>query len=289
MAPSLGFNEERYKFSRCSINQFRKNLLYEHPKGHYTISKKYNCLVEKESDSNYIRYYKQPNYKQLRLMGYYYSLSDQCRIMSGLKSMALSIPNNKCTIVECLIGANKYEQYALMDGTPCGVGKICYSAKCLQMDELKTLNDDFQQQTNFNKQTTSTYLDDQLDSSARLLRELCPQGADQELQTNEYNYTRHTCDEALLKYNYDLCEDLPYKFLCCEKCLKYKLNKCTNCSDDKRKCMRHHSECKIVTCESLTENPCYNGGICITNHSELNIATAKTAFYCKCPRGYSGN
>jgi hypothetical protein len=288
MAPMLGSDAQKYAFTRCSINHFKKILLrYDYSLDRYKINKGYNCLIKKGSESNnFIEYYKKwANYKQL-LPGYYYSLSDQCRFMSGVvNSLALSVPKNECQLVECLIGEREVDQFVLMDGTRCGEEKICHSAQCLSIEKVNAMNGVQQGLGNPN----SNYFSDRLRNSARLLRELCPQGTDQEELAETHGYMKHTCDDALLNYNYDLCNGLPYMLVCCEKCLKYKLNKCANCSDETRRgCMRQHHECEIVTCENLTENPCYNGGVCVTNRSELNIVTAKTAFYCKCPKGYSG-
>ena len=132
---------------------------------------------------------------------------------------------------------------------------------------------------------------DTVEHSSALLRKYCPAGTSQEenaliypVDTPGYDLFRQYKDCNALLSNRDatnlqfVCTAYHFTHkVCCERCLKFKLNKCVQ-----QPCM------DVPTCESLKVNPCFNGGKCVTIVSLINSSTADTAFRCECPSNYKG-
>ena len=73
------------------------------------------------------------------------------------------------------------------------------------------------------------------------------------------------------------CNDYE-RTLFCEFCVKRQYNKCTSYT-------AFYSNCSTTTCENLNENPCFNGGTCVTEIVKDQFALG---FKCECADGFYG-
>lgn len=264
-----------YIFSDCATQQIKNNLFKnDELKPHFT------CLIKENNENKF----KLDTYRDLSLAdspGYFYSLSDQCRlIMQDANSFKcdntrkldeVCSPNGFSCFSSEVKSCSGYHR--ALEGTVCGENKVCHLGECIH--DVK-----------FTKRTKSRF-----HKQISLSRKMCPQGSKQEIYFSLYsNYHSESFNCAKLlenkpkKYYYDPEFDcgsfhdrhFNYSDVCCETCLKVSLKTCTRAR-----------ECK-TTCETLGKNPCFNGGKCVTNQTAVNLANTDIAFYCVCPRGYSG-
>lgn len=186
-------NSNGYLFSHCSIDYIKRNLFINDE-----LKPSFNCLIEE----NNLMKVKLTNYKnllQIESPGSFYSLSDQCRIITqDPNSFKCDNHRNKSKICDgesfgCVseIGMNKLcsGSYRALDGTPCDVNKVCRHTKCVD-DELNIAR-------NISKSRIQIY--------AQLLREHCPNGARQQ---RYYNFNlivsnRFDCQDLIFEKDLD--------------------------------------------------------------------------------------
>jgi hypothetical protein len=188
---------------------------------------------------------------------------------------------------------NVWPNSELLDGSWCGVGKVCLFFKCVDVDPIKREKfiDDEQIMPNSLLNSDRNGLN-AFEYSAQLIANLCPFGT----MSNSYNQKNpikesteyydeiagfglfeksETCD-----YVFNRIEKLDFctnghatNYLCCERCIQYNMTKAISRSGK-------------VKCEHFTKNPCYNNGKC-ENVNEVD-KTSDKSFVCKCKTGFYG-
>ena len=135
--------------------------------------------------------------------------------------------------------------------------------------------------------------------AAKQLRELCPYGASQEKVALENPHKKlnealggknQSCESAFkispMALGYKRCsKDDPLLEICCEKCIAYRMNNCTEHLKWIPAYMYSTTcENQRKTCEDFgNRNPCYNDGKCVTDTSMPIVA-----FKCICKEGFKG-
>jgi len=236
-----------YLISNCTLEQVSSNL-FQNKK----LKSVFNCLITENNKNKYKKLKKHLEIVRKESIGYFYSLSDQCRLISKNESFVCSFELNNCRMggLKCFQSYSNCFETRPLDGSVCGKNKICHFAECI---------DDF----NSIKVNKNKYLQ----KSAIFLRETCPQGSKQKSSVN--------CEDLINKPNSTFnCNSklnnlINYNDVCCESCKK--------------------AENKKLTCEKLKKNPCFNGGKCVTNKKAVLNNHSKILFNCECPKGYFGD
>ena len=282
MHPFMQYSHLAHMFSECSIKMIKQNLLDRK----MNLKAEFACLSRKSVMQNISFANNLYGYVRHKLPGYHFSLSDQCRmIYNDSQSYACGL-QNECTYMKCVHGNKCIGGHVPLDGTTCQGNKICLFFKCVDPYLKEVAN----HSEIFPISLANSKYPNKFQSSARDLATKCPNGASQELKAiknpyEDFNLLQAygSCDKMLADKNIATDSSTCIgnhvaNIVCCEKCIKYKLNECRN-----GKCKR------ITTCESLKQNPCFNDGKCITEKSIMESPTSGAAFTCKCPKGYYGN
>ena len=294
MNPAVLYNYSVFTFSDCSIRQMEKSLFDKN----MTLLSRYKCLTTKNNPECKV-FKKFLDKSKNKLPGLHFSLSDQCRILTNnTKSYWCGGYFVNCIHLYCYTGDKCQHFEGPLDGTACGTGKVCLYFECVDysLKNYKIVKDLYQDSLRIGD------LNNLLEQSSILLRNKCPMGATQENKA----FRNLPVDKRLVLYGYNSCDDLLFDWsrskknefcngeltesICCERCIKYNLNKCP--LQEVNKCplkkVKEKRTCSLPTCENLKKNPCFNKGKCVTNKTLLNDIGIDTAFHCECPKGYKG-
>ena len=198
----------------------------------------------------------------------------------------------KCSIKNTC--KNVWPNSDLLDGSWCGVGKVCLYFKCVDVDSAKREKFIDDEQIMPKSLLNSNLIGmNAFEYSAQLIANLCPFGTMSNLynqkspiqESNDYYdetigsdlfEKSETCD-----YVFNRIEKLNFctnrhatNFLCCEKCIQYNMTKAISYSGK-------------VKCESFAKNPCYNNGKC-ENVNNGDKTRSGESFVCKCKTGFYG-
>lgn len=276
--------ESGFHFSECTFLELKYNMFDEKQ----VLKKSISCLLNRTTsmvnERSQLSFYS--NIGTQVLPGHIYSLSDQCRLMTNDPNSysCSSVEKDICLYLFCYKSKVKACEGAkeALDGTSCGVNKICIYYKCVDVKSYKRYKSwDLE-----SYKPVSKY-----EYSSGLIKSNCPAGTSQEQRaianppTNLADYyTQISCDLALFPGSREIkrfgfCGKTSfYDNICCEKCIKYRMNNCS-----------YEEPCEYPTCETLKSNPCFNDGLCVTDKSAIGADNTNVAFNCICKPGFTGN
>ena len=138
MFPSANNYHSTYILSECSVKQFVEKLFNRNQ-----LLPQFSCLADpKETVIEKI----QKSYNSIilhnHLPGYFFSMSDQCRLITNDPS-SYSCRNfylpGQCAKLMCSInGICNSHTDEVLDGTACGKDKICLFSECVNIENKKT-------------------------------------------------------------------------------------------------------------------------------------------------------
>ena len=317
MSTRLVANSSSYQFSRCTAQELSTKLKKS------TFS--FGCLTPNNTTpqeaaatnreaSALLTYARLA--KRMPLAGLYLSLGDQCQLITGdslahpfyLKTNASETSN--CQRMQCVTVWDALVSVIPLDGAWCGLDMVCYMGECLPLSVV--LGTHYAEQKTKPKTLSKKRTWSLVEQQVRTVRNTCPTGLDYYHTAKESAPSEFTENDAFI-YTHRECKNLfdssfPFLFtktsksfefylenwfanVCCESYLAYKLIQKTYDG-------WIYYTFVLPTCENLLpDNPCYNGGTCVTTTSKLrhqvtNESDAKwpwlESFRCECASGFFG-
>ncbi|CAF0922549.1 unnamed protein product, partial [Brachionus calyciflorus] len=269
-----------YKFSSCSISQFKATLLNAQLNGAKSNAQ---CLTNTPSSFPI-----ESSLADISLPGLIWNANDQCRMQFGPQSSSVPtsvIPNSdKCDLF-CYQRTDTYFSLkangGAIDGTPCDVGKICIKGVC----------------TSDNRGPTDSCVNGDTILTGNVLG----------IAINSFQISCSDLFKEILSKNLPItsfCSDKYVGTYCCQSCKKYNA---LTCFDEYPYCSSYSNTCDTtflngapiwmkckLTCKRCQAEPlrctnstflCYNGGTCRNTQVE---PTSQFGFECVCPRGFTG-
>jgi hypothetical protein len=192
MYPSAGSDARAFLVSQCTILQLKEKLFEKTDQ----LAAEFNCLLHKPTLNKQVY----SKISREKLPGFYYSLSEQCRIFTkDHQSYACGRRFNDCDSLKCYIKNEcNVVSVSVLDGSECASGKYCYLTECLRWNQKLVygsykLNRPNVGPTNLN------------DIYAARIRTECPAGVSQEslmMHSDMLNRrTITTCDDLILGTN----------------------------------------------------------------------------------------
>jgi hypothetical protein len=272
--------KSHYTISECTIKQFQENLFFPDR----TIKPSFLCLTQSNRQPK--DYLDELVLNTPYLAGTHFSFSDQCRLsMEDEHSYSCNTgsPDDQCSRLYCY--AKKTQECRSedipLDGTACGKDSLCLFRKCVTLNYTKIEHKVW----SLRKEPVTG----ELERAGRNLKNLCPSGPDQEahavfqpLRDISELDRRKSCASVFFSTKSPVCQKNDnFVNVCCEKCLGFRLNRCSWKELE-------NGKCRLKTCEDFKQNPCYNGARCVSDASLLFSKEHVVAFKCICKKGYKG-